>query len=1032
MSGSGGVPRVYNIPAGTPFLPSLARAVLARGFPESSGLPPGPFDLPRWTILLPTRRSVRELADVFARADGGIGRLLPRIRALGDVDEAEFAFVPPPDVDDTDLPPAISPSGASFLLAGLIAEWAADNPGHQLAAAVAGFPGRIFALAASLVRLVDGFALENVDLDMLENLTGGDFAGHRQEMLEFLAIVRRRLPAELARRGVMGAAERRSRLMEREAARLEAGFHPGPIIAAGSTGSLPATARLLNVISRLPNGAVVLPGLDLAMEEESWNVVENEPTHPQYASKGLLSTLGITRGLVQPFPDCVEDEAGTARRWLAREIMRPSATTERWKGALALGEAQVRQAMQRVEIFAGVDRREEAGVIALVMRQALEVPGRTASLVTPDRRLARRVKAELRRWRIEVNDSAGEPLLYTPPGSFLRLVLDLALSRFAPVALAAALKHPLARLGGARAEMEKLTADLEIGLMRGVPVPIGIASLKSLLAGRRTAPAGDPKARHRLHPSILRLADADWRVMEIFLSRLEELAATAAVFASDTPQPLDRLLDAHLRMAEELATDEQGEEGIWRGEAGEALAAALTALVEHAAEAPPLLPADYAALFATEIETWPVRPRHDDHPRLRILGLLEARLLSSDVTILGGLNQGVWPGEPQTDPWLSRPMKHELGLGPPERRIGLSAHDFVQRFSTGDVVLTYARKIDGAPATPSRWILRLEALLAAAGVDRSAHAASPWHAIARALSSPSAPIRIPPPHPAPPVAARPRRLSVTAIETLINNPYRVYAERILDLRPLDPLAPAADAAERGTLVHEALRRFQECVDAKVGADGLDVLLSCGRDVFAPFMADPRVTGFWWPRFERLARWFIADEMANQAPTIGRLHECDARLAVDLGDDEFIVTARADRIDRLADGTLRIVDYKTGALPSQKDVAAGFHPQLPLEAWLAGEGAFSGLGPAPAVELVYLRLSGGLPAGERRSANVRTPAARLAASAGAGVRRLLADYGRPDVAYVALGADDRTAVAGDVDHLARTGEWLLNAFDEASP
>ncbi len=1030
MSGSGGVPRVFNIPAGTPFLPSLARAVLERGFPESSGVAPGPFDLPRWTILLPTRRSVRELTDAFAQAGGGVGRILPRIRALGDVDESEFAFAPPPDVDDTDLPPAISPAGAAFLLAGLIAEWAADNPGQQLAAAVAGFPGRIFALASSLVRLVDGFAIENVGLETLEKLTGGDFAGHRQAMLEFLAIVRRRLPEELARRGVMGAAERRSKLLEREARRLEAGLHPGPIVAAGSTGSLPATAELLRVISRLPNGAVVLPGLDLAMEEASWSVVESEPTHPQFGMKGLLSVLGVTRGLVQPFPGCVEDDAGTARRWLAREIMRPSATTDQWKRALALGEAQVRQAMQRVEIFAGVDRREEASVIAIVMRQALEVPGRTASLVTPDRRLARRVKAELRRWHIEVNDSAGEPLLYTPPGSFMRLVLDLALSRFAPLTLAAALKHPLARLGGTRADMEKLAGDVEIGLLRGVPPPVGIAGLKSLVERRRRTP--DRMAGDRLHPSILRLTDADWHVMETFLSRLEVLAEGAAVLAAETPQPLARLLEAHLRMAQELATDEHGDETIFRGEAGEALAAALSALFEHADDAPPLLPADYAALFGTEIESWPVRPRDDDHPRLRILGLLEARLLGSDVTILGGLNQGVWPGEPQTDPWLSRPMKNDLGLGPPERRIGLSAHDFVQRFSTGDVVLTYARKIDGAPATPSRWILRLEALLAAAGVSSATSGATAWRTIARGLSAPSPAIRISPPCPAPPVAARPRRLSVTAVETLVNNPYRVYAERILALKPLDPLASVPDAAERGSLVHEALRRFSERIAVHLGEDALDVLLACGHEVFAPYLADPRVAGFWWPRFERVARWFVADEMRNQATTVARLHECEARLALLVDGDEFLLTARADRIDRLADGSLRIVDYKTGALPAQKDVASGLRPQLPLEAWLAGEGAFTGLAAAPASELVYIRLAGGIPAGERRAAHASATSAQLAANAKEGMARLLADYARPDTPYVALGADERNSEAGDVDHLARTGEWLLNAYGEVQP
>lgn len=1028
MRGSGGVPQVFSISAGTPFLRTLARAVLRNGFPVASGAPPGPLELSRWTILLPTRRAVREILGEFAREGGVGGRILPRVRAIGDVEEEEFIFAEGiPGVSAEDLPPAVSPSGASFILAALVAEWAAANPDAALASAVAGYPGRIFALARSLVRLVDGFAIEKVALDELERLTGGDFAAHRQAMLEFLRIVRTRLPEEMQRRGVMGAAERRNRLLEREAALLEGRGHAGPLIAAGSTGSLPATANLLRVISRLPEGAVVLPGLDLAMEEPSWSAIGDEPTHPQHALKALLSVLGVTRGLVQPFPGAIEEDAGTARRWLAREIMRPSATTETWQRTMAVGEAQVRHAMDRVEVIGAADQREEAKVIALAMRDALETPARTASLVTPDRRLARRVKSELRRWGIDVNDTAGEPVLYTLPGSFLRLVLDLALSHFAPVALAALLKHPLARLGGTRAEMEKLTADLEIGLLRGMPAPSGLQGLRSLLERRRHARSTD---RH-LHPAILRLGEADWEAVGRFLSRLEPLADDAAIFATTTPQTLPRFLTAHLSLAGRLATDEFGDESLWRGEAGETLATALTALGEHADEAPLLLPEDYAALVAAEIESWPVRPRGDDHPRLRIMGLLEARLLSADLTILGGLNRGVWPAEAETDPWLSRPMKEELGLGPPERRIGLSAHDFVQRFSTGDVMLTFARKIDGTPVSPSRWILRLDALLSAAGVRDEPRGARRWRSIAASLSSPGAAVRISPPRPSPPVASRPRHFSVTAVETLIANPYRIYAERILGLRPLDPLAPLPDAAERGTLVHDALSRFAEETRGAIGEESLQVLLRCGREAFAPFLDDPRIASFWWPRFERLARWFIAEEIIRQDEVVERHHERDARASLSIGGEDYVLTARADRIDRLADGSLRVIDYKTGALPTQKDVASGARPQLPLEAWLARQGAFTGISASPVSELVYLRLSGGTPAGERRLASAKTPPGTLADSAGEGLNRLLADYARPDVAYLALGAELRTALAGDVDHLARTGEWLLNAFAEVS-
>jgi ATP-dependent helicase/nuclease subunit B len=1027
-SGRARKPRVYTIPPEAPFLPSLARAVL-EGFPARTRSPPSPVELSSWTILLPTRRAVRELSRAFLEVGSGKAAILPRIRPIGDVDEDELAFFSEADIDPA-LPPPISPARRLFLLGRLIREWANDNPQAGLARALSNFPGQVFALARSLGRLVDAFDTDEVSLDGLEKLSGADFAEHRLAMLDFLAIIRRRLPEEMSRLGVIGPARRRSILLRREAATLEVFGAKGPIIAAGSTGSIPATAELLRVIGMLDEGAVVLPGLDLDLDEPSWSALADEPGHPQFGLKHLLGVLGLERKAVDYFPGTDPGSRRSARTWLAAEIMRPVATTDQWHLSLSRRSAELRRAMVDVEIIEAADQRQEAQVIALIMRRALETQGRTANLVTPSRRLARRVKAELRRWSIEVNDTGGEPLADTPAGSFLRLILELGLSRFGARELAQLLKHPLFRFGRARRSLSEVVAALEIALLRGAAEPRGIDGLQALLRERRDAllRRDEPEGAH-LHQALLRLGAEDLDAVSDFLIRLDSAARPfTEPLQSNDLFPLGAFLKEHLALAEALAIDENGRTILWRGDDGEALSRHFAALIDEADVAPPLSPADYGALIAAELHAHTVRSKTIAHPRLSIMGLLEARLMHADIMILAGLNQGLWPPEPDMDPWLSRPMKAELGLSPPERRIGLSAHDFIQAFAAPRVYLTFSRKIDSRPVVPSRWLLRLDAIKRAGMPQAAPLPVSPWTGWARALESaadfsPSAP-----PQPRPPISARPSALSVTRIEKLIANPYALYAEKILGLEPLHPLAKPLSAADRGSLIHEALRRFGELSPGSLPANARERLIAIGKDVFAPYVYDPQVAAFWWPQFERIAEWFIEQERLSRPAVKRQYFECTARLTLNLGTSSFLLTARADRIDDLGGETVRIVDYKTGQPPTQKAVDNGKAPQLPLEAWLAGAGAFSGIASAKVAELLFIRLSGGQVPGEIIPATRREPDA-LASDAIAGLCRLLGEYASVQTPYVPLYDEERRSVPGDCDHLARTREWLFSANDE---
>ncbi len=1017
--------RVFTVPPDVAFLPALARAILAGGFPEPGAPAPHPHELPDWTVLLPTRRATRALTAAFLAAVDGRALVLPRMRPLGDIDEDAFCFsaLAPEDTSFA-VPPAIGETQQLFLLARLIDEWVHANPSAELATSLIGHPGQVFGMARSLIELIEGFDTEEVTLDALAKLTGPDFARHRQAMLAFLNIIRTRWPQELRALGLESRARRRSLLMREQARRLAAQPYSRPIIVAGSTGTIPATANLLEVIAGLPLGAVVLPGLDQMMDDASWQETLSEESHPQHGMHRLLRAIVVERAEVRLLPGIVQERPGSPRLWLAGELMRPAATSDRWKEMLAQSGDSLPRALERLQIIEAPDETREALVIALILRSALERPGLSASLITPDRRLARRVKAELGRWRIEAADSAGEPLARLTEGTFMRQIAELGASRTGPRELAALLKNQLFTLARPRAAITPLIELTETALLRGVPPVPGLKALQEVCARRRVE-ATTPGGEHlHLHPAVRRLTEEDWTQIADFVAELAK--ATSAFLdlcATNEPRPLRQYLHAHLMAADALSHSPGVKNTLWRGPGGEALAELFNDLLRHADQAPPLRPADYIALLNSELEARQVWLPHAGHPRISILGLLEARLVKSDIVVLGGLTQNVWPPKPRVNPWLSRPMKEVIGLSQAERRIGLAAHDFVQNFAGGEVYLTCARKIDGEPVVPSRFLLRLGALIAPAR-HRIDQRSGNWLHWAATIDQRRPTVVIGPAAPAPPVHLRPRKLSVTRIAKLIENPYRIFAENILALRELDPLGKPPGAAERGTAVHEAIRRFCERANDGDIADEQIAFLDCLGAALAR-IGDTAALPLWWPRFKRMARWFVAEERKLRENSARQHFEVPGSVALPLNGQTFTITARADRIDVLTDGHLRIIDYKTGKLPSYKEVAAGLNPQLALEAWLAMAGAFAGVDPGRVSELTYMRLTGGPVPGEVRPAHKTIPAAALAENAAAGLRQLLAQHLDPDTPYLALA--DKTARAarrGGIQHLARADEWRL--------
>lgn len=997
-------PTIFSMPPGVPFLERLASALLAD--PSLGGRFAGRFELADLTILLPTRRAVRALGQAFLRAGDGAALILPSIRALGDIDEEELILDPAGlGAEALLLPPPMPAMERQLRLARLIAvEGGADDV-------------RALGLAADLGRFLDMILTEGADLAQLETLVPQEFADHWQVTLDFLKVLTARWPAELARLGFMEQAERRNLLLSAQAEAWKAVPPAAPVIAAGSTGSIPATADLLDVVAHLPLGAVVLPGLDFDLDKESWETIGGPGTasHPQYGMKKLLSRLRAERADVALWPGAVAKPASALRARILSEALRPAETTDKWRSRLAGLKKPAAEGLQGLSLIEAPSERDEAGAIALLMREALEVPGKTAALVTPDRRLARRVAMELRRWNIEVNDSGGEPLGKTAPAAFLRLVAAMVAEDFAPVPLLACLKHPLASADGEPARFRANVRALEEILLRGPRPAPGIEGLRRALAAEISRERPDGKMPDARLSNIGKLLDRIETALAPFIARMQGAA------------PAQDFVMAHVGAAEALAATphDDGAARLWSGEAGDATADFIRELIESAPALGEIVPESYPHFFDELLSARVVRPHFGLHPRLFIWGPLEARLQHADRMILGGLNEGIWPAEANIDPWVNRPMRAAMGLEPPERRIGLSAHDFAEGVSAAEAVLTRALKVDGAPAVASRWWLRLESVIQGLGQKKSAPAE--WWQWAQRLDAPARvldPVR---PRPAPPLDARPGKFSVTEIETLIRDPYSIYAKKILRLPVLDPIDADIAAAERGTIIHEALERFVDAFPAALPDHALEHLLEIGREVFATAIGRPGVAAFWWPRFERIARWIVEYERENRVGL--RRSIAEAKGEILLGELARPVTLRgkADRIDLRDDGTINIVDYKTGAPPSAKQVEIGLAPQLPLEAAMAARGGFrekKGEGaeiPASRTSrMIYLRLSGGEKAGEEQV--IADPGGDLAESIYAALVDLLRQYESEKTPYLSRPRPMFWGRFGDYDHLARVKEW----------
>lgn len=872
-------PAVFTIPTHRSFADSLAAGLIARFGSHPLGLASG-------RILLPNNRAVRTMTEAFVRASGS-GLLLPRLIPIGDpeLDERIGGALEPADVVEP-VPPAIDPLERLAMLATLV-----RGTGESAAEALR--------LAAELARTIDALAIEEVDPGKLADAVdeAPELASHWEKALERFRAVIDRWPGLLAERGFIDLTDRRNRLLRQTADRWVRNPPTGFTVAAGITTAAPAIAALLRQVARMPQGMVVLPGLSLtgAMPEEEWEALgpdetgRAEETHPQFHLKLLLERIGVARGEVLLWPSSGRSASPAVRTRAIAHAMTGAEFSNKWN---ALKPAERRLTGIRAAELA--DPAAEAQAIALAIRETLETPGRTAALVTPDRILAQRVSALLGRWGIQADDSAGRALSQMAPGTLLLAIALAAAEDFAPVPLLALLKHPL--VGGEGEERRKWMDDvrqLDIGL-RGPRPAGGLEGIDTHL--REKVRAG--RAWQRIRPRLSVLTS--FHEARTIVGLADCLVATVNQLAGDCA---------------------------WTGSAGRALADLIadmqaldTDLTVTATDAVPIL--------RQLLDGVRIRPPYGGHPRVFIWGLLEARLQQADLTILGGLNEGVWPARPAPDPWLAPKIRANLGLPGLGYRVGLSAHDFASALGAPQVLITRARRDSRSPIVASRLWLRLQAMTGGLAHDTR------LERLALTLDDPDASMPVDRPEPKPSRAHRPGKISVTAVDRLKADPFAFYAQQILGLNRLEPVDADHSAAWKGTAVHKVLEdwlREDDCDPARL-MDRASALLKSET-------IHPMLRALWQPRLMEAIRWVEGRELENRS--LGR-RPLAAEIRGEAEIDGVLLYGKADRIDRLSDGSLAIVDYKTGKAPAQKAVDAGFSLQLGLLGLIAEAGGFEGI------------------------------------------------------------------------------------------
>lgn len=973
-------PRVFGLPPGCDFAKELVAGILDR----SAGSPPE--ELARAEIFLNTRANERRVRDEFISREP---LLLPRMRLVAQLAE------------DRTFPDIGGPTSRLRRRLELAQAVGVLLEGDERF----GSRGAAFDLAGSLTSLMDEMNGEGVSPEALHGLDVSAHSAHWQRSLEFVNLIERHWGAG----AIPDAEARRRKVTERLAEAWAASPPANPVIVAGSTGSRGATRLLMKAVARLPQGAVILPCFDFDLPRDAWDDLQESKSgenHPQYRMKQVLQELDLDPSDVAVWRDA--EVACPARNRMVSLALRPAPVTDQWmqEGPALEG---IGDSTSGVSLIEAPTPQLEAAAIALRLRKAAE-DGESIALVTPDRLLVRQVKALLDRWSLVPYDGSGESLGHMSAGRFLRIVARLRWETLTPGALIALLSHPVASSGKGRGPHLRWTRRLDRAL-------------------RRDGPGADILEFIR---QLGRLDDAPKK----FSAWTGWIADMMERLSSQDTADLGDHIAHHIAVAQAFSSGPGGKRPgrLWNGADGRAAKEMLDELKGEAEAGGRMDAATYARMFESLAAEIGVREPYVAHPGIMVLSTIDARMRNPDVVVIGGLNEGAWPRHPPADPWLNRTMRRDAGLLSPERRIGLTAHDFQQAVAAREVCLTRSMHDGESPTLASRWLSRISGLLGGLGEAGTAALAEMrargehWLSLAEAIDAPRSVVApAPRPCPAPPVDARPRMLSVTEISTLVTDPYAIYAKHVLGLWPMRQLNRAADAIERGVATHLVMEEFVTL--SMSGEDpGIEDLTGIAERVFGDCGVPDHIARLWLENFRSGAEQLMRDERFRLRRGTPILLEKKGEITIP--EFDFTLVGKADRIDRDDSGGFYLYDYKTGSPPSKKRVRY-WDKQMPLQAAMLERSAFGADAEGEALEAYYVRVGrmpeeqavfSWLSEGDGDAEPVETTWQRFL--------ELMSHYRDPEFGYVSRRFRARNTYGGDYDHLARFGEWNESETPEA--
>lgn len=954
--------KIYNIPANSSFVDTLAKLFVEEYKNNILSLVDVMF-------LMPNRRACRALKDAFVRVRGMEPLMLPKIVPIGDIEEDEIIISGfDLDADLKNISPTIDKIERILLFTKIIMSKPREFGLENMSARQASF------LANELANLIDMADYEGLSFSRLKGLVPEEYASHWQETLKFLEIITQYWPEILKERGLVDPGFRYNQLLNAQSEIWKKNKTNKRIIIAGSVANFPALKDLVKTVLSLPNGEFYINGLDKSLDDESWNLLDE--THPENEIKLLLDDLKISRFDIK---DIVKSD-NFDREVFISEVMRPAKTTDKWRDIKNKNISNT--AWMGLSVIECENSKEEALSIALIMRETLETLGKTAALVTPDRNLARRVAVELERWNIKVDDSAGKPLSLTPAGIFIRLIAQACESNFTAVEMLGFLKHPFTANGMNYGNFRKQVRNYEHYILRN------------------------------------NKSNENKELVEFIETIKDKLKSLQEKLQQDKTNLKD-LIKCHIEAAVLFSsTDtEDGNQILWKSEDGEALARFFANFYEKADVLGDINKGEYLGLLEALMVNVTVRAVYGTHPRLKILGPIEARLNNFDKVIIGGVNEGMWPKLTSADPWMSRPMKKDFGFPLPEKNIGILAKDFASLLANNEVYLTRANRVDGTPTIKSRWLMRLETVISALGIKLEEVENNIYSQWAKKFDEVSEYKKIFPPEPKPPVSARPRKLSASAIDALIRDPYIIFAKYILKLKPLEDLNPDLTAADYGNIIHEILDNFNKKYPTVYPQNAKEELLRIGEIYFNENEIALETRAFWWPKFEKVVEWLIKQERSYREAILRTHSEIEGSMEIDAPAGKFIITAKADRVDETKDGKINIIDYKTGQARSKKEVQTGYAPQLPIEGLIASMGGLKNIDSKDIGKLIYWKLAD-------KEVVISEDVTEVLEKNLNNIRELIALFDFEITPYISKPNPKYVTANKDYEHLARVKEWSV--------